>query len=171
MKYMKQNLLILGAGQYGLLAKEIAQTMGCFEKIDFLDDHSAAAVGKLRDHPAFADRYGCAFVAIGNSGLRMELIRSLEERGYALPVLRHPSAVVMPSAVIGQGSIIEACAVINANTEVAAGCIVSAGAVINHNSAVGPGCHIDCNAVVPSNCTVPSGTKVCCGQVFGGNNL
>ncbi len=33
-----KNLLILGAGQYGQIAKEIAESMGCFEKISFLDD-------------------------------------------------------------------------------------------------------------------------------------
>ena len=33
-----KNLLILGAGQYGVLAKEIAESMGCFATIAFLDD-------------------------------------------------------------------------------------------------------------------------------------
>ncbi|MBR1677729.1 MAG: acetyltransferase, partial [Clostridia bacterium] len=35
---MNRNLLILGAGQYGTVVKEIAKSMECFEKIDFLDD-------------------------------------------------------------------------------------------------------------------------------------
>ena len=33
-----KNLLIIGAGQYGVVAKEIAESMKCFEKIDFVDD-------------------------------------------------------------------------------------------------------------------------------------
>ena len=33
-----KNLLIIGAGQYGMVAKEIAESMKCFEKIDFVDD-------------------------------------------------------------------------------------------------------------------------------------
>ena len=49
------NLLILGAGIYGAMVYEIAEAMGCFEKIDFLDDNgqkiddmvcSAKVIGK-----------------------------------------------------------------------------------------------------------------------------
>ena len=44
-----KNLLILGAGQYGQVAREIAEAMGLFEHISFLDDNSSAAIGKLSD--------------------------------------------------------------------------------------------------------------------------
>ena len=42
-----QNLLILGAGQYGMVAKEIAESMRKYDHIDFLDDNNPIAVGKL----------------------------------------------------------------------------------------------------------------------------
>ena len=35
---MNKNLLIVGAGAYGVVASNIAHEMGCFEKIDFVDD-------------------------------------------------------------------------------------------------------------------------------------
>ena len=35
---MKHKLLIIGAGQYGMVAKEIAESVGGFEIIAFLDD-------------------------------------------------------------------------------------------------------------------------------------
>ncbi len=35
----KENLLIIGAGQYGMVAKEISDAMNCFGRIDFLDDN------------------------------------------------------------------------------------------------------------------------------------
>lgn len=35
---MNKNLLIVGASTYGVVASEIAADMGCFEKIDFVDD-------------------------------------------------------------------------------------------------------------------------------------
>lgn len=38
MAQMNKNLLILGAGQYGQVAKEIAEDMEYLEKISFLDD-------------------------------------------------------------------------------------------------------------------------------------
>ncbi len=44
-----RHLLIIGAGQYGMVAKEIAESMGCFDRIDFVDDVSDTAVGKMRN--------------------------------------------------------------------------------------------------------------------------
>ena len=35
---MNKNLLIVSAGTYGVVASEIAADMGCFEKIDFVDN-------------------------------------------------------------------------------------------------------------------------------------
>ena len=43
---MNKNLLIIGAGDYGQIAYEIAEAMERFEKIDFLDDNSELAIGK-----------------------------------------------------------------------------------------------------------------------------
>lgn len=163
----ERSLLILGAGQYGQLVRDVAVDMGIYSQIAFLDDHAPGAVGKLEDCAAFAGEYTDAFVAMGNSQLRLAYLDKLEAAGFTLPVLRHPSAVVLPSARIEKGTILEPFVAVNANTAVARGCILSAGAVINHNSVVEEGCHIDCGAVVSSNCTVPAGTKVCCGRVFG----
>lgn len=41
---VNKNLLILGAGQYGYVAKEVAESMGHFEKITFLDDNNERAI-------------------------------------------------------------------------------------------------------------------------------
>lgn len=44
-----ENLLIIGAGQHGAVVREIADSMSCFDRIDFLDDNSSEAVGKVSD--------------------------------------------------------------------------------------------------------------------------
>lgn len=166
----KQNLLVLGAGQYGHVAAETARVMDCFEQIDFLDDNSDLAKGKLIDYATLYGEYTSAFVAIGNPKIRMELIRNLSEYGFELPVLVHPQATVMPSAQVGAGTIVEAQAVVNSNCVVGIGCLICAGAVVNHNSVLGDACHIDCGAVVPARSVVPAGTKVPCGVVYQGAN-
>ena len=160
------RLLILGAGQYGMVAKEVAEAMGCYKNISFLDDVNPDAVGKLEDYAKFSGKYPYAFVAIGNLALRVEWIRRLREAGFFLPVLVHPRAVVMPSAEVGAASIIEAMAVVNSNAVVGEGSIVSCGAVVNHNAEIGNCCHIDCNAVVPANEKVPGQTKILYGTVY-----
>lgn len=157
---MNQKLLILGAGQFGLLTKEIAESMACFEAIDFLDDNSPLAVGRLSDYEALSGKYDSAIVAIGNPDLRLSWIQRLQEAGYQVAILVHPSAHVSPSAKLMKGTIIEANATVQANTTIATGCILSSGSVIRHNASVEEGCHIDCNAVVLSGATVPTKTKV-----------
>lgn len=161
-----RQLLILGAGQYGFVANETAQAMDCFDRIDFLDDRSELAVGKLTDYEKLYGEYTCAFVAIGNPELRWKLLKDLERCGYTIPVLVHPQATVMPSARVADGSIIEAHGVVNSNAVIGTGCIISAGAVVNHNSCLGNVCHVDCNATVPARCSLPDGTKVLCGTVY-----
>lgn len=164
---MKKNrLLILGAGQYGYVAKETALAMNCFDSIGFLDDCNEQAVGKLADYRKLYGEYTYAFVAIGNPELRWSLLQGLEQCGYTLPVLIHPQATVMPSAKVEKGTIVEAQAVVNSNAVVGCGCIISAGAVINHNSSLGNVCHVDCNATVPARGILPDGTKVLCGTVY-----
>ena len=161
-----QNLLILGFGQYGTVAKETAESMHYFSKISFLDDSNTQAIGTLTDYNRFTAEYTYAFVAMGNALLREEWLERLKAAGYSLPVLKHPQATVMPSAKIGGGSIIEAQALVHSNASLGEGCIISAGAVVNHNAILETCCHIDCNAVVPARYEVPMLTKVPCGTVY-----
>ncbi|MDP4117851.1 MAG: hypothetical protein Q8873_01510 [Bacillota bacterium] len=46
---MNENLLILGAGQYGMVAKEISESMEYFYKIDFLDDNNEFEINSQRN--------------------------------------------------------------------------------------------------------------------------
>ena len=126
-----QNLLILGAGQYGMVAKEIAESMRKYDHIDFLDDNNPIAVGKLGDFENLSNVYDSAVVAIGNSDFRLKLIEELRKVGYNIPCLIHERAYVSPSAKIGMGSFIEPMVVVHTEVTIETGCIISAGVIIN----------------------------------------
>ncbi len=158
------KLLILGAGEYGKLVKELAQTK--YSTVDFLDDNSDVAIGKLDDYKELFGRYRDAVVAVGNSEIRLAWLDKLEQAGYRLPTVVSDRAFVSPSAELGSGCIVEPMAVIHTGAAIGRGSIVSSGAVINHNVAVEPGCHIDCNAVVGADVTVPAGTHLQYGQIL-----
>ena len=87
---MNRNLLILGAGQYGEVVMEIAKTLQCFERIDFLDDRNPIAVGKLSDYARFSKDYSDAIVAVGNPTLRLSLLQKLFEVGFSVVTLVSP---------------------------------------------------------------------------------
>lgn len=163
---MKEGLLILGAGQYGAVAVEVAKSMDCFEKIAFLDDNNEKALGKLEMYKDLVGEYTYAFVAIGKNSFRMDWLKKLKAAGFKIHPLISPLAYVSPTARIGAGSIIEPMAVVQPNAYVGKGCLICAGAVVKHNSHVSDGCHIDSNAVVIPRAVVPAYTKVECGKVF-----
>lgn len=170
---MNKNLLIVGAGVYALVAKEIAESMGCFEKIAFVDDNAKTTpngievVGRVSDVENLVSEYYNVVIAIGNPEVRLGLIQKLnEETPCRIVTLVSPRAYVSPSAQIGKGCIIEPMAVVHTGCVLTTGCIISAGAVVNHASMCCDGVHVDCNATVEGYSLVPAGTKICCGEVY-----
>lgn len=160
-----QNLIILGAGQYGQVAKEVAESMN-FDRIAFLDDNNEQAIGKLGDYQKFVNEYSQAFVAIGNAEIRLSYINKLEDAGFELAVLVSPKAHVSPSAKLMGGTIVEPLAVVNANSNVGRGVFVCANAVVNHNAVVEDGCQLDCGSVVGSNVVLTAKTKLKYNDIF-----
>lgn len=169
---MNKNLLIIGAGVYGMVAKEIAESMGCFGKISFIDDERKLAsngekvIGTTKDVEELIINYKNVIVAIGNPEVRIMLLHKLEEEGFNVVTLVSPRAYVAPSATVMKGCIVEPMAVVHSGCVLATGCIVSAGAVVNHASTCYDGVHIDCNATVEGYTLVPAATKVNSGTVF-----
>ena len=159
------NLLILGAGGYGHVVREIAEDMGIFDKIDFLDDSSPLAIGKFDDAEKFLKDYPNAIVALGNADLRLKYIEKLRAAGFQLPTITSPKSHVSKSAKVGYGTIVEPFSAVNANSEVGIGVLLRCGAVIDHNAKVGDFCYIDCGAVIKSNNLVGFKIKIAANSV------
>jgi UDP-N-acetylbacillosamine N-acetyltransferase len=161
------NLLILGAGGHGKVVAEIAEDIG-YDKIAFLDDNSSEAIGKIDDFSKFKGLYENAFVGIGNNRLRGEWINKLQECGYTVPTLIHPSAYVSRTATVGIGTVVEPKAVVNANSCIGDGCIISVGAIVDHDVEIGEYCHINAGAIVKAGGTIESFRKLEAGEVVLG---
>lgn len=157
---MNKNLLIVGAGQYGMVAMEVAQAMSCFDKIDFVDDKSPLAIGKVSDLTLLAQSYSHAIIAIGNPQIRASIAQQLTLVGLEPATLIHPRAYVSPSATLAKGCIVEPMAVVNAAAQIGEFSFICAGAIVNHNAQVGEFCHIDCGALVKARQVIPPNTKV-----------
>ena len=170
---MKNNLLIVGAGLYGLVAKEIAESMKCFEKIGFVDDKAEVApdgekiLGKFSDINSLRNEYGKVIVAIGNADARLSMLEKLKNDDcFSIATLISPLAYIAPTAKVSEGCIIEPMAVVHTKCVISNGCIISAGAVVNHASVCEEGVHVDCNASVAGYTTVPERTKVMSNTLF-----
>ncbi|WP_242859341.1 PglB [Caloramator mitchellensis] len=161
------NLLILGAGGHGRVVRETAEAMKFFPRIDFLDDNSEIAIGKLNKFHKFTNEYNYAFVAIGNNLLREKWMNQIQNL-FKLPVLIHPISYISPTANICDGTIICAGAIINTNSTIGKGSIISIGAKIDHDCIIGNYTHINAGAIVKSNTIVDDFIKVDAGVIFSG---
>lgn len=150
-----KSLLIIGAGGYGQHIKEIAELCG-YSKIEFLDDNSPCAIGKIDEWNILQDMYNGCIIAIGNPETR----KAITEKINHLHTLIHPDATISRSATIGDGCVIEAYAAINSNVKIMKSSYICAGAIVNHDAVVNSYCQVDCNAVVASGAIVPEKTKV-----------
>ena len=159
------NLLIIGAGQFGQVTKEIAESLEIFNKIDFLDDNSDKAIGKIGEYEKFQSEYNRAIVAIGNAEIRKKLLDRIEKI-YSIESIISQLAYVSKSSKIEEGTIIEPTAFINANTDIGKGCIICAGSIINHNAKIGNYCHINCGSIVKSNSIIVDGKKIDYGEIL-----
>ena len=161
----KNNLLILGAGEFGHVVKEIAEDIGIFDKIDFLDDFNPLAIGRFDDMEKLKSEYKNAVVALGNAELRLGYIEKLRAAGFQIPAIISPKAYVSKSAKIGNGTIVEPFSAVNANSEVGIGVLLRCGSVIDHNAKVGDFCYIDCGVVVKANNSVGFKIKIAANSV------
>lgn len=155
-----RRLLILGAGQFGKMVKELADEMHMFEKIAFLDDRSEDAIGCLDDYERFLGEFTDAVVAIGNPDVRLSRSEKLRAAGYRIAAIVSPAAYVSPSAVLGDGCVIEPNATVQTGAHLGEACIVASGAVVRHNARMESGACLDCNAVLMSDAVLREKTKI-----------
>ncbi len=171
---MGKQLLVLGAGGHGKVVREIALSLldidgkPLYESVDFLDDNSEDAIGKIVDPEKYQDKYSDVFCGIGNNTVRRQLLNQAENWGFHIPILIHASAYISPSAVIKAGTVVEPKAIINANTVIHRGCIISVGAIVDHNVIVNEFVHVNAGAIVKAGAKVKSGRKLEAGEVVLG---
>lgn len=82
------------------------------------------------------------FVALGANRLRQKLGGRARELGFALVNAIHPSAVISPTARIGQGVAVMAGVTINADSRIGDLSIVNTGAVVDHDCVLGAASHL-----------------------------
>lgn len=161
-----KNLLILGAGQYGQVAKEIAEQSEMFETVALLDDLSYGVGYKNK-----ITEYSFAFVAVADMTERLRLTDILEDCGYTIATLISPRSYISKTAKVGKGVMIESFAVVNSGAVINDCCYIGANATIDCGSEVGRGSTICCGATVVDNTYVEPQTEVKQGQICYGNKL
>lgn len=85
------------------------------------------------------ERRDNVIVSIGVNSTRKKIVEKLNcHFGVAI----HPTAVVSPSARIGEGTVVMAGAIINAGAVIGKHCIINTGASVDHECVLGDYVHI-----------------------------
>ena len=131
------NLLILGAGSHGHEIMEIAESLGVFQKISFLDDGITGnrIIGRCHEAVDFLNEYPCAFIAIGDYKTRKKYAEFLWEKNFILPKIISPEAVVSDKAKIGEGSVVLKGAIVE-EAEIGNFCIIDPGVKVEKGSTI-----------------------------------
>lgn len=149
----KRKLAVVGAGGHGKVVAELAAALGTYGEIVFLDDRVQGSVN--------------GFPVIGTT-LLLENSLSPEQFDIALPVLIHPDSTVSPSATVGQGGVVMAKAVVQADSVLKDGVIVNTAATVDHDCLldafvhISPGAHLSGNTRIGEESWI--GTGACSRQ-------
>lgn len=162
---MGRKLLIVASKRYGDYVKEIAESMGCFEEISFVDNDREGAIGKLEDVESFYPEYNCAIAACDDGTERLEWNKKLETL-YNIPVLVHMDSTISPSADLLPGCIVEPRVVIGCRTTIGQAAVIGANSVIEPYCIVGDSCTLKSGTIVKSTSALNIGTETEQGSVL-----
>ena len=163
-----KTLLILGAGGYGKTIADVAEQIGGYDCIAFLDDGKTGddIWGTCGQFSEFAKESIHMYPAFGNNTVRLQWLRQLREAGIPVPTLVHPRAYVSPKAKLGMGTVVLPMAVVNTGVTAGDGCIFNIGALADHDSIFGDGVHLAPGAIVKADNRIPEGMKIDSGVVI-----
>ncbi len=162
---MGRKLLIVASKRYGDYVKEIAESMGCFEKIAFVDNEREGAIGKLEDVESFYPEYNCAIAACDDGTERLEWNKKLEAL-YNIPVLFHMDSTISPSANLMPGCIVEPRAVVGCESTIGQATVIGANSVVEPYCLVGDSCTLKSGTIVKSTSMVAMNTSTEQGSVL-----
>jgi sugar O-acyltransferase (sialic acid O-acetyltransferase NeuD family) len=143
-------LLVIGAGGHARVLVDIAEKQGRYRIAGLLDDRAQMRGTEVLGYPVLGGREvlerddapAHAIVAIGAPRARAAWQAHLEDRGFQLAVLVHPTASVARGVEIGAGSVLMAGAIVNPGSRLGRGVIVNTGASVDHDCDVGDFTHI-----------------------------
>ncbi|MEM7519718.1 MAG: NeuD/PglB/VioB family sugar acetyltransferase [Pseudomonadota bacterium] len=134
-------LRIIGAGGHGKVVAETAQVSG-FDDVAFLDAAWPNRTENGRWRVVGKPETGAysLFCAVGRNAVRSTIFDQFDL--WDSPVLRHPSAVVSPSATLGGGVVVVAGAIVNADARLGHGVILNTGCSVDHDCTVSDFAHL-----------------------------
>lgn len=150
-------MVLYGASGHCKVVIDILEALGL--PVDFIVDDNGALT-KLLGYPVRRNTgtYDEALIAIGDCAVRRRIVESICVARY--PTAVHPSAVVSPRAVLGEGTVVMQGAIIQSSAAVGRHCIVNTGASVGHDAVLGDFVHVAPHATVTGGVSIGEGTWI-----------
>ena len=149
----RRKIVIWGRGGHAKVITDILKSSNTFEVVGYLDDLNLPQLGEeYLDRPVFSGRDhlqtlladGIRHLVFGfaDCRMRLKLTDYVKAKGFKLPVVVHPSAVIASDVRLGEGTVITAGAVVGVGTIVGRSAIINTLASVDHDCTIGAGAHI-----------------------------
>ncbi|HBZ96680.1 MAG TPA: acetyltransferase [Phycisphaerales bacterium] len=144
------RLIILGCGGHGRVIADMAERVGVYTSIVFLDNDPDAGdrvggmkiLGPFSELESIASREDHCVVGIGDNQLRSKLTAVVESLHVPLVTIIDPSASVSDGSVLGAGTVVMPRAVVNTGSVVGRGCIINTASSVDHDCRISEFVHI-----------------------------
>lgn len=169
-----KRLIIIGAGGHGRVIADMAEKLGCYKEIFFLDDANIkksggyVVLGKTKDYVSLLQNSEF-IVAIGNADLRNKIQTELERNSARIATMIHPSAVIGGRTEIGAGTVVMAGVVINCDANIGKGVIINTSSSVDHDCVIGDFSHISVGARLAGNVKVGANSMISAGATVINN--
>ena len=150
-------MYLYGASGHGKVIKEILEAQG--RSVDgFIDDDES--INEQSNLPVIhsAEKTDEVIVSIGVNETRKTIADKLHCKIGEAAI--HPSAIISDSAEIGEGSVVMAGTVVNADTKIGKHCIINTGATVDHECQIGDYAHVAPGAHLCGQVNVGEGTLI-----------
>ncbi|MGE4444663.1 MAG: acetyltransferase [Candidatus Altimarinota bacterium] len=166
-------LYIYGASGHGLVVADIAKACD-YEEIIFVDDgdNDYLKFEEIEKNKNFSFALG-----IGNNTIRKKIFDKLEQDGFNIVTLIHPSVIISSSSYIGKGTVVMPNVVVNAKVHIENGVILNTASIIEHECVIENFVHISPNVSLAGAVKVGEfthigiGSNVIQGIIIGNNTI
>lgn len=171
-----KKLIILGGSGIGMIAASIANDLGCFEIMGFLNDYIpvGSKIGKFNTIPVIGTTndvtkyleddnilFFIAYVGMQNEQEIYNKIINLNIPSHKFATLIHPTAIIPKGfCKIGNGVLMAPLVQLSPDTTISDNCILLPNSFIGHDSFLDRFAHTATNSVVGANVHIGKGVHV-----------
>jgi sugar O-acyltransferase (sialic acid O-acetyltransferase NeuD family) len=168
---VNNGVYVYGAGGHSLVVMDVLRDLGIPVLAVYADEgrrhqkHDIVLPGiRVAGVDEFDDPKAPFVMCIGQNSERAEIVRALKYAEFFTAI--HSSAIVAPTASIGEGTVILHGAVVQANARIGQHVLINTAASVDHDNIIGDYVHISPHATLCGHVEIGEGTHVGAGAVI-----